>query len=95
MPNDMAAMTVIMPSTTTTNSNKNKNKPIAPKMSNNNKKDNALKDSSNSGGDNGVSSSTNNSSANSGSVRGKRKLAFHPTLGYAIPPPQPAKVARR
>ncbi|XP_040564038.1 uncharacterized protein [Lepeophtheirus salmonis] len=26
----------------------------------------------------------------------KRKLsAYHPTLGYAIPPPQPAKVARR
>ncbi len=33
------------------------------------------------------------SSTNAG--RGKRKLAFHPTLGYAIPPPQPAKVARR
>ena len=27
---------------------------------------------------------------------GKRKAcAFHPTLGYAIPPPVPAKVARR
>ena len=25
----------------------------------------------------------------------RRKIAFHPTLGYAIPPPQPAKVARR
>ncbi len=25
----------------------------------------------------------------------RRKIAFHPTLGYAIAPPQPAKVARR
>lgn len=25
----------------------------------------------------------------------RRKIAFHPTLGYAIPPPLPAKVARR
>lgn len=33
-----------------------------------------------------VSSTTNNT---------KRRKAFHPTLGYAIPPPIPAKVARR
>merc|ERR1719219_1169713 len=39
-----------------------------------------------------VSSTTNTN----GPIRGgtKRK-AFHPTLGYAIPPPVPAKVARR
>jgi hypothetical protein len=28
-------------------------------------------------------------------MRCRRKIAFHPTLGYAIAPPQPAKVARR
>ena len=37
-----------------------------------------------------VSSTTNNLAG----VRGRKK-AFHPTLGYAIPPPIPAKVARR
>ena len=29
------------------------------------------------------------------SAGARRKIAFHPTLGYAIPPPLPAKVARR
>ena len=38
-------------------------------------------------------SSTTSNAASSG--RGGRKKAFHPTLGYAIPPPLPAKVARR
>jgi len=28
-------------------------------------------------------------------LRCRRKIAFHPTLGYQIAPPQPAKVARR
>ena len=37
-----------------------------------------------------VSSTTGNTKA------GKRKaIAYHPTLGYAVPPPVPAKVARR
>ena len=34
-------------------------------------------------------------SSSSSTMRRSRKMAFHPTLGYAIPPPQPAKVARR
>lgn len=29
------------------------------------------------------------------SMRCRKKIVFHPTLGYAIPAPQPAKVARR
>ncbi len=60
------------------------NKPIAPKMT-------AKKSE--------ASSTTNmvqpqNSGA--GGARGcRRKIAFHPTLGYAVAPPMPAKVARR
>ena len=40
-----------------------------------------------------VSSSTSSSKGGGGSCR--RKIAFHPTLGYAMPPVQPAKVERR
>ena len=29
------------------------------------------------------------------SVKKRKACAYHPTLGYAIPPPVPAKVARR
>ena len=39
-----------------------------------------------------VSSSTSNPAASRGC---RRKIAFHPTLGYAITPPVPQKVARR
>ena len=35
------------------------------------------------------------SSTTMGPLRRGRNKAFHPTLGYAIPPPVPAKVARR
>ena len=78
----MSALTVIIsPNSTTTNSSQ---KPIAPKLKGSSS-NNALRNTTNV--DNGVSSST--------SGRGKRKMHFHPTLGYAIPPPQPAKVARR
>jgi hypothetical protein len=40
-----------------------------------------------------VSSSTSSQRATSASCR--RRIAFHPTLGYAIAPTLPAKVARR
>ena len=56
-------------------------KPLAPKLA---KKTAAAPSSE------AVSSTTNNLAG----VRGRKK-AFHPTLGYAIPPPIPAKVARR
>lgn len=55
-------------------------KPIAPKS--------RLKVS---GVDNTVTSSTTNGSQK----RSSKKAFHHPTLGYAIPPPVPAKVARR
>ena len=64
-------------------------KPLAPKVTQqrkNNSKEPLAQNSDN------VSSTTNTH----GPVRGgtKRK-AYHPTLGYAIPPPVPQKVARR
>ncbi len=34
-------------------------------------------------------------STSSNSKNCRRKIAFHPTLGYAVTPPVPAKVARR
>ena len=62
-------------------------KHIAPKMSSSDNSPDA------------VSSSTVASSSSSSNVmnnmRCRRKIAFHPTLGYAIPAPQPPKVARR
>ena len=67
-------------------------KPLAPKVSSQQRKNNvSSKDPLSQNSDN-VSSTTNTN----GPIRGgtKRK-AFHPTLGYAIPPPVPAKVARR
>ena len=72
-------------------------KPLAPKLA---KKSTAAAASSSSSNSEANVSSTTNSV---GSARGGgptnngngRKKAFHPTLGYAIPPPLPAKVARR
>ena len=65
-------------------------KPLAPKVTQQ-RKNNSSKEPLAQNSDN-VSSTTNTH----GPVRGgmKRK-AYHPTLGYAIPPPVPAKVARR
>eukprot|EP00095_Tigriopus_kingsejongensis_P000125 snap_masked-scaffold450_size166944-processed-gene-0.3 protein:Tk00125 transcript:snap_masked-scaffold450_size166944-processed-gene-0.3-mRNA-1 annotation:"transcriptional regulator" len=60
-------------------------KPIAPKI----EMDFPHKDTS----PDSVSSST--SSVLGPASRCRRKIAFHPVHGYAIPPPQPAKVARR
>ena len=58
-------------------------KPIAPKLS--------PKDDLNT--NDCVSSSS--TIVNTNSMRCRKKIVFHPTLGYAIPAPQPAKVARR
>ena len=58
------------------------NKPIAPNMT-------AKKSEA-------VEASSTTSSIGPGGTRGcRRKIAFHPTLGYAVAPPMPAKVARR
>jgi hypothetical protein len=63
-------------------------KPLAPKVNNQNR--------TNSSKESLAQNSENVTSTTHGPIRGgtKRK-AFHPTLGYAIPPPVPAKVMRR
>ena len=77
-------------------------KPIAPKMQQQQQQQqqqqspDAVSSSTNSFM--GTSSAAGTGAATSGAaaLRGcRRKIAFHPTLGYAIAPPQPAKVARR
>ncbi len=76
-----APLKVIMPSN---------NKPIAPKKA----------ASSSSSGEGASKAATDVTLVTSSTTHSRRKkvpagTAFHPTLGYAIPPPQPAKVARR
>lgn len=65
------------------------NKPIVPKVEPHIPNTDFLKRSS----PDSVSSST--SGTMGPTSRCRRKIAFHPIHGYAIPPPQPAKVARR
>eukprot|EP00095_Tigriopus_kingsejongensis_P005568 snap_masked-scaffold12_size759060-processed-gene-3.3 protein:Tk05568 transcript:snap_masked-scaffold12_size759060-processed-gene-3.3-mRNA-1 annotation:"transcriptional regulator" len=75
----MAALTVILPP----NHGHGAHKPIAPKLKGNGHKasDSASPNSE------AVTSSTG--------TKCRRKIAYHPLHGYPIPPPQPAKVARR
>ena len=63
-------------------------KPLAPKVNQQNRKNSSKEPL--------AQNSENVTSTTHGPIRGgtKRK-AFHPTLGYAIPPPVPAKVMRR
>ena len=61
---------------------------IAPKSANKIKNQSVTSDSS-------VTSSTTNSNGGKASISCRRKIAFHPTHGYAITPPLPLKVARR
>ena len=42
-----------------------------------------------------VSKESEISSTTQNGTKKRKALAYHPTLGYAIPPPVPAKVARR
>ncbi|TRY73676.1 hypothetical protein TCAL_10165 [Tigriopus californicus] len=65
------------------------NKPIVPKIEPSIPTTDFMKRSS----PDSVSSSTNGTFGPASRCR--RKIAFHPIHGYAIPPPQPAKVARR
>ena len=65
-------------------------KPILPKQHSSSPPDSVSSSTNVLGNNNGR---TNLSGGGGGGCR--RKIAFHPTLGYAIPPPQPAKVARR
>ena len=68
-------------------------KPLAPKVTNQQRKNSSnAKEPLASSSDN--VSSTTSIGPNRGGGGTKRK-AYHPTLGYAIPPPVPAKVARR
>ena len=72
-------------------------KPLAPKLA----KKSMAASSSTSNSEANVSSTTNSvggarpGTGNGNNNSGRMKKAFHPTLGYAIPPPLPAKVARR
>merc|ERR1719278_1828780 len=63
-------------------------KPLAPKVNQQNRKNSSKEPL--------AQNSENVTSTTHGPIRGgtKRK-AFHPTLGYAIPPPVPAKVMRK
>ncbi|XP_059080310.1 helix-loop-helix protein 4-like [Tigriopus californicus] len=76
----MAALTVILPQ----NGHQTQQpKAIAPKLKGNNHKASA-------------SASPNNEAVTSSTgTKCRRKIAFHPLHGYPIPPPLPAKVARR
>ena len=75
----MNSLTVIMP-----NNHQQQNvKPIAPRINIKQRKDAQ------------VDSTTTTSTTTTTKVNNKRKIAFHPSLGYAIPPPIPPKVARR
>ena len=78
----MAALTVILPNNTSNTNSANHTSALG------HQKNTAPKMKAGKSPDSAVSSSTTKTSS-------KRKIAFHPTLGYAIPPPQPAKVARR
>ena len=64
-------------------------KPLAPKVTQQRK--NSSKEPLASSSDN-VSSTTSIGPNRGG---GTKRKAYHPTLGYAIPPPVPQKVARR
>ena len=66
-------------------------KPLAPKLA----KKSTAASSSTSNSEANVSSTTTSITGGRGTGNNGRKKAFHPTLGYAIPPPLPAKVARR
>lgn len=76
----MNSMTVIMPSNPHV-------KPIAPRINNSRQQRDVQVDST-------TTTATTTTSAAS-KTSNKRKIAFHPSLGYAIPPPIPPKVARR
>ena len=82
----MNSLTVILPSS------HQLVKPIAPKINNRQRKD-AQVDSTTS---TPMTSATTTTTATTATkAASKRKIAFHPSLGYAIPPPIPPKVARR
>lgn len=80
-PSAMNSLTVILPSSV---------KPIAPRINNRQRKD-AQVDSTTSTPMTSASTMTTTIAK----AATKRKIAFHPSLGYAIPPPIPPKVARR
>lgn len=86
-PSAMNSLTVILPS-----SQQQLVKPIAPKINNRQRKD-AQVDSTTS--TSMTTMTTMTLATTTAKAAAKRKIAFHPSLGYAIPPPIPPKVARR
>jgi achaete-scute complex protein len=81
----MNSLTVIMP-----NNQQQQHqhvKPIAPRINSKLQRKDAEVDS--------TTTTTTTSTTTTIKPNNKRKIAFHPSLGYAIPPPIPPKVARR
>ena len=79
----MNSLTVIMPNNQQQQQHQHV-KPIAPRINSKLQRKDAE-----------VDSTTTTTSTTITKPNNKRKIAFHPSLGYAIPPPIPPKVARR